>query len=381
MSTIVVTPPQAAAREPVSNVSLANVPPKGSSMCVCTSMPPGITYLPAASMMTASPSSAKNPGLPTAVMTSSVINTSWAMTPWVETTLPFLINVVVMVRLPLHQLVVGVGPAVPVEGPAITYQFDLVDVEVAHDELRLVRVAHVADELTFGVHEVALPVEVVVAERLDAHAVDGADVVHVGDGSGRLLDAPDVLAEAAMCGRRVEHDLGAVQAKGPPTLGEVAVVADVDANLADRRLEDRIATVAGTEVELLPEALGLRNVLLAELAEVLPVGVDHGRGVVVHPGLLVLVHRQHHHHAELLGDARELLGGRPVGDQLGVAVVLGVLHLAEVGAVEQLLEADDLGAFSLGIVRGLFVLFDHRLLRSCPVGLKKRSTDDVRHEA
>src|SRR4051812_22379970 len=263
MSTIVVTPPHAAARVPVSKVSLANVPPNGSSMWVCTSTPPGITYLPAASMTTALPSSAKNPGLPTAVTTSSVINTSWAMTPVVETTLPFLINVVAMVRLPLHQLVVGVGPAVSVEGPSIAYQFDLVDVEVAHDELRLVGVAHVTDELTFGVYEVALPVEVVVAERFDANTVDGADVVHVGDGSGRLLDAPDVLAEAAMSGRRVEHDLGAVQAEGPPTLGEVAVVADVDPHPAGPRLEERVAAVARTGGENLPQAPPLPNVLLS----------------------------------------------------------------------------------------------------------------------
>ncbi len=48
---IVVVPPHAAARVPVSNVSDANVPPNGSSMCVCTSMPPGTTYLPVASMV------------------------------------------------------------------------------------------------------------------------------------------------------------------------------------------------------------------------------------------------------------------------------------------------------------------------------------------
>src|SRR3954453_21782267 len=147
MSTIVVTPPQDAAREPVSNVALANVPPKSSSMCVCTSLPPGITYLPAASMMTALPSSVKNPGLPTAVMTSSVINTSWAMTPVVDMTRPFLINVVAMARLPLDQLVVGVGPTVSVERPPVTHELDLVEVEIAHDEIRLVRVADIADEL------------------------------------------------------------------------------------------------------------------------------------------------------------------------------------------------------------------------------------------
>ena len=70
------------------------------------------------------------------------------------------------------------------------------------------------------------------------------------------------------------------QAAGP--LGEVAVVADVDADLADRGVEDRVAQVARAEVELLPEArVAVRDVDLAELAEVLAVGVDHGGRVVV----------------------------------------------------------------------------------------------------
>jgi hypothetical protein len=45
-----VVPPQAAARVPVSKVSLAKVPPKGNSMCVWASTPPGMTYLPVASI-------------------------------------------------------------------------------------------------------------------------------------------------------------------------------------------------------------------------------------------------------------------------------------------------------------------------------------------
>ena len=98
MSTMVVVPPQAAARDPVSKVSLAKVPPNGSSMWVCTSMPPGMTYLPAASMTLSCPSSVKNPGAPSAVMVSPVISTSWAMTPDVEMTWPFLMSVVAMVR-------------------------------------------------------------------------------------------------------------------------------------------------------------------------------------------------------------------------------------------------------------------------------------------
>ena len=295
------------------------------------------------------------------------------------TTVPPVISVV---RHRLDQLVVGVGAAVAVERPAVADQLDLVHVEVADDQLGLVGVADVADELALRVDEVALAVEVVVADLgLDADPVDRPDVVHVGDRRGRLLDAPDVLAQAAVGGRRVEHDLGAVQAERPPALGEVAVVADVHADLADGRLEDRVPAVAGPEVELLPEPLDLRDVLLAELAEVGPVGVDDGRGVVVQAGLLDLVHRQHEHHPELLGHGLEALRRRAVGDRFGVVVVLRLLHLAEVRAVEQLLEAHHLSAVGGRLAGGLLVLVDHRLLGPGPVGLQQRCADGVHHPA
>src|SRR6478736_927533 len=233
MSTIVVTPPQAAPIVPVSNVSLASVPPKGNSKWVCTSIPPGITYLPAASITWSTPSSVKYPGPPRAAIVSPSISTSLACTPVADTTLPFLIRILLTSRSsrPLRsrqrsghpsdqdaaeilglfgdQVFVGVGAAVAVEGPAVADLLDLVEVEVAHDQLRLVGVADVADELALGVDEVALAVEVVVADvGLDADAVDGADVVHVGDGGRRLLDPPDVLGEPATGRRRVEHDAG-----------------------------------------------------------------------------------------------------------------------------------------------------------------------------
>ena len=101
------------------------------------------------------------------------------------------------------------------------------------------------------------------------------------------------------------------------------------------------------------------------------VGVDDDRGVVVDAGLLLLVDREDHHHAELLGEGREALHDRAVGG-LGVAVVLLVLGDAEVGAVEQLLEADDLGALRLGVAGELLVLVEHRLLVAGPRGLGDR---------
>ena len=64
----------------------------------------------------------------------------------------------------------------------------------------------------------------------------------------------------------------------------------------------------------------------------------------------------------------ESLHDRAVGG-LRIAVVLLVLGDAEVGAVEQLLEADDLRALGGGIPRELLVLVEHRLLVARPRGL------------
>ena len=49
-STMLVVPPKAAARVPVSKSSALVVPPNGMSRCVWQSMPPGRTYIPAASI-------------------------------------------------------------------------------------------------------------------------------------------------------------------------------------------------------------------------------------------------------------------------------------------------------------------------------------------
>ena len=94
-----------------------------------------------------------------------------------------------------------------------------------------------------------------------------------------------------MRSRWVEHDLRTVEAQRAPTLGEVAVVTDVDAHLANGGVEHGIAAGAGGEIELLPKPLGLGNVLLAVLAEIRAVGIDDSRCVEVQAGLHDFVHR------------------------------------------------------------------------------------------
>lgn len=117
--------------------------------------------------------------------------------------------------------------------------------------------------------------------------------------------------------------------------------------------------VARLEVVLLPEAFDLREVVFAVLAEVRAVGVDHRRGVVVEAGLLDLEDGDDDHHPGLPGEVPHPADGRPVRDGLGPAVVLRLLHLAEVGRVEHFLETDDLRALPGRLAGVLLMLGDH----------------------
>ena len=80
--------------------------------------------------------------------------------------------------------------------------------------------------------------------------------------------------------------------------------------------------------------------------------------------------------------------GGSVGDGLGEIVPLGGLLGAEVGPVEDLLEADDLGAGFGGLLDIGDVLVDHGLLggfergvgRRGVSGLNQRAANDARHE-
>src|SRR5688572_17506372 len=89
-STMEVVPPNAAAIVPVSKSSEANVPPNGSSMCVCTSIPPGMTYFPFASIRFAPPAFRS---APTAAIFSSITSTSALNVSAAVTTVPPVMSV------------------------------------------------------------------------------------------------------------------------------------------------------------------------------------------------------------------------------------------------------------------------------------------------
>ena len=151
---------------------------------------------------------------------------------------------------------VRLGPAVAEELPGVADLADQVEVEVGDHDVVAVAAAD-GEHLAARVAEVALAVELADPPGLlEAGPVDRADEVAVGDRVRRLLELPEVFGQPGDRRRRVEDDLRPVQAEAAGPFGEVAVVADVDADLADPGVEDRVAEVAGPEVELLPEARG-----------------------------------------------------------------------------------------------------------------------------
>src|SRR3954464_6484500 len=254
-------------------------------------------------------------------------------------------------RLRSYQPRVRIRPAIPEELPRVAHFADLVEVELRGDECVFVAIGD-REELSARIDEVALSIKLAdVPRSFESDAIDRADEVAVRDGVRRLLELPEVFAQSGDCRRRIEHDLRSIQPELARAFGEVAVVADVDADLAVLRIEDRIAEVAGTEVELFPEAGGdVRDVVLAVLAEVGAVGVDDGGGVVVDAGRLFLIQRHDDDHRVLLRVLLHELRGRTVRNALDGVVPARVLFSAEVGTGEDLLHADHLHAFPACLV-------------------------------
>jgi len=93
-STMLVVPPKAAARVPVSKSSADMVPPKGMSRCVCASTPPGITYMPVASI--ALPAEASGMPARTSRMRSPSIRISAAKVSAAVTTVPLRMSVFIV---------------------------------------------------------------------------------------------------------------------------------------------------------------------------------------------------------------------------------------------------------------------------------------------
>ena len=75
----------------------------------------------------------------------------------------------------------------------------------------------------------------------------------VVNGMGRLLDLPKMLAQPCDRGARVENHLRSIEPQTAGPLGKMAVVANVNANLAHSGFKDRVAEIARPEIEFFPK--------------------------------------------------------------------------------------------------------------------------------
>src|SRR5258708_28739755 len=149
--------------------------------------------------------------------------------------------------LDLRQTRVGLRSAVAIELPEVANFAHHVPVHVGDQQFVLV-LARLGDDLAARVDEISRAIEPADAPRLlRADAVDRADITAVGHGGCRLLELPQILAEAGHRGRGIDDVLGAVQRERAPALRKVPVVADIDTELAEGAVEHPIAAIARLE--------------------------------------------------------------------------------------------------------------------------------------
>ena len=143
----------------------------------------------------------------------------------------------------------------------------------------------------------------------------------------------------------------------------MAIVADIHTDVGELRLEDRIAEIAGFEIELLPKARrAVGNVMFAIFPKVLAIGINDGGRVVVNTLDVFLVNRDDHHYAVFLRDFAHELNGGAVWNFFDHAIPAGGLLRAEVWTGENFLHAQDLCPFSRGLIDELQVLFNRFIL-------------------
>ena len=90
--------------------------------------------------------------------------------------------------------------------------------------------------------------------------------------------------------------MGPVEPEGPPAFGEMAVVADINADFAHGGVKDGVAAIAGTEVELLPETLDVGDVLFAIFTQIASIGINYRGSVVQVARSGIFIHGQDHDH-------------------------------------------------------------------------------------
>src|SRR6185503_19354554 len=145
--------------------------------------------------------------------------------------------------------------------------------------------------------------------------------------------------------------------------GKVAVVTDVNADASIRSVETRIPEISGPEIKLLPETrIDVRNVVLAILAEILSIRVDHRGSVVIDPSEFLFVDRHDDNHAVFLRDVLHQSHSWTIGDAFDGFIPARLLFGTKIRSRKDLLHADYLHLLLRRILNELQVFLDIQTL-------------------
>ena len=243
--------------------------------------------------------------------------------------------------------------------PHVADFLDLVEVQVRNDDFFFIPRSF-SDDFSARRTEITLAVKFSdIPWMLAPDAIDGANEISICDSMRGLLEFPQILAQSCDGCRRIEYDFRSVQSESSRALGEVPIVADVDADIGELRLEDGITQIPGFEIKLLPESRrAMRNVMLPIFPEVLAVGIDDGRRVVIDALDVLFVNRNDDRHAVFPGGLAHELNRGTVGNFLDHAVPARRLLCTEVRTGEDFLHAQDLCALSRSLIDQLQMFLD-----------------------
>jgi len=101
------------------------------------------------------------------------------------------------------------------------------------------------------------------------------------------------------------------------------------------------------------------NVMFAIFPQESSVGVEDGGGIEVKAGKFLFVDRDNDGHLMPRGNFLHPADGRAVGDRFGQVIPAGILFRAEVGAIKQFLQTQDLDLLAGCLLYQLNVLPDH----------------------
>src|SRR5712692_6264853 len=147
---------------------------------------------------------------------------------------------------------VGFRAAIAVELPGVADFLNFIKIQIGDEELILVA-AGLLDDFAARIAEIALAVEFAnFPGSFGADTVDGGNEISVGDGVSGLLEFPEIFRETGDSGGGVVDDFRSVEAEDARAFGEVPVVADVDADASETRLENGVAGVSRREIKLFP---------------------------------------------------------------------------------------------------------------------------------